>query len=172
MQAAVEITHTLHDILHFVLVLGLDLARLANGNVQGELNGALAAGHPARGRDVGFGQEADPVLAGVGGGEGEAAGVVFALVHDAVVVVEGLVDGDLDLEVVVDRVGVGVGVDDFGFELACSAENELVTSRSCPFSFKFVVALRRSPYLLPGCPWGDPRRSTLVGGHQCRSTGR
>ena len=94
MQAAVEITHTLHDILDLVLVLGLDLARLTNGNVQGELHGALAAGHPARGRDVGFGRKADPVLAGVGGREGEAAGVVFALVHDAVVVIEGLIDGD------------------------------------------------------------------------------
>ena len=66
------------------------------------------------------------MLAGVCGGEGEAAGVIFALVDDAVVIVEGLVDGDLDLEVVVDRVGVGVGVDDLGFELACSRENELV----------------------------------------------
>jgi hypothetical protein len=60
------------------------------------------------------------VLAGVCGGEGEAAGVVFTLVDDAVVIVEGLVDGDLDLEVVVDRVGVGVRVDDLGFEFACS----------------------------------------------------
>lgn len=141
MQAAVKITYTLHDILHFVLVLGLDLARLANGNVQGELDGALAAGHPAGGRDVGFGHKADTVLAGVGRREGEAAGVVFALVDDAVVIVEGLVDGDLDLEVVVDRVGVGVGVDDLGFELACSRENELVNWRSRARTCSFIVAL-------------------------------
>lgn len=126
MQATVKVTYTLHDILNFVLVLCLDLARLANGNVQGELDGALSAGHPAGGRDVGFGHKADTVLAGVGSREGKAAGVVFALVDDSVVIVEGLVDGDLDLQVVVGRVRVGVGVDDLGLELACSRKNKLV----------------------------------------------
>lgn len=154
MQTAIQITHTLDDILHLILILSLDLARLANGNVQVDPDGGLAAGHPARGRDVGFGQEADTVLAGVCGREGEAAGVVFALVNDAVVIVEGLVDGDLDLEVVVDRVGVGVRVDDFGGELACSArKGELVNSHSafvssfsifCVHLMKFIPATRVS----------------------------
>ena len=127
LQTAIQITHTLHDILHLILIFSLDLARLANGHVQGEPDSALAAGHPARGRGVGFGQEADAVLPGVCGGEGEATGVAFAFVDDAVVVVKGLVDGDLDLEVVVDRVDVGVRVDDFGGEFACSTrKSELV----------------------------------------------
>jgi hypothetical protein len=62
------------------------------------------------------------VLAGVGGGESEAAGVVLALVYDAVVIVKGLLHGDLDLEVVVDGEDASVGVDDLGVELACSLE--------------------------------------------------
>lgn len=78
------------------------------------------------------------MLTGVCGGEGEAAGVVFALVDDAVVIVEGLVDGDLDLEVVVGRVGVGVRVDHLSFEFACSSEeNWLVSS----YSFWLLVCI-------------------------------
>lgn len=115
------------------------------------------------------------MLAGVCGGEGEAAGVVFALVDDAVVIVEGLVDGDLDLEVVVDRVGVRVWVDYFGREFTCSeGGGELVKSR--PWNISLIVFSCRFigwfAYLLPGCPWGDPRRSTWFGGHQRKSTRR
>ena len=119
MQPAVQIPDTVYDILHLVLVLGLDLAGLANNEIQVELDGTLGIGQPAASRGFGVGHEADAVLAGVGGREGEAAGVVLALGHDAVVIVEGLLDGDGHLQVVVDRVGVGLGVDDLGFELAC-----------------------------------------------------
>lgn len=175
MQTTIQIAHTLHNILHLILILSLDLARLANGNVERDPDGALAVGHPARSRDVGFGHEADTVLAGVCGGEGEAAGVVFALIDDAVVIVEGLVDGDLDLEVVVDRVGVGVGVDYFGGEFACVGRGcELGNSHFWRISL-FLFGCRFIgwfAYLLPGCPWGDPRRSTLFGGHQRKSTRR
>lgn len=175
MQTTIQIAHTLHNILHLVLILSLDLACLANGNVERDPDSALTVRHPARGRDVGLGHEADTVLAGVCGGEGEAAGVVFALVDDAVVIVEGLVDGDLDLEVVVDRVGVGVGVDYFGGEFACVVGgDELVRSRfeNISLSLSGRRFIEWFAYLLPGCPWGGPRRSTLFGGHQRKSTRR
>lgn len=122
MQSAVQILHTLNDILNLVLVLGLNLARLANGHIQGHPDSTLAVGQPAGCRDLGVGHEADTVLAGVGGGESKAAGVILALVYDAVVIVEGLLHGDLDLQVVVDGEDASVGVDDLGVELACSLE--------------------------------------------------
>ena len=64
------------------------------------------------------GLEADAVLAGVGGAEGELARVGAFGVDDAVVVVEDFVDGDGDGEV-----GVGVESTVLGFEgtiVACS----------------------------------------------------
>lgn len=97
MQPTIQIPNTLHNILHLVLILRLDLARLTNGNIQSHLDRALGTGQPAASGGVRFSREAETVLAGVGGGEGEAAGVVLALGDDAVVVVEGLVDGDKHL---------------------------------------------------------------------------
>lgn len=55
------------------------------------------------------------MLARVGGRESEAAGVGVSAVHDAVVVIEGLVDGDLHSEGGVDGVHVRLEVEDFGF---------------------------------------------------------
>lgn len=106
MQPAVQITNPLHDILHLVLIFGLNLARFANGNIQGHLNGTLGAGEPATGGGVGLSGEADAVLTGISGREGEAAGVVLALRDDAVVVVESLIDGDEHLQARVDGIGV------------------------------------------------------------------
>lgn len=120
MQPAVQITNALHNILHLILVLCLNLARLANGNVQSHPDGALGIGQPAAGGGVGVSREAKTVLAGVGGRESKAAGVALALGYDAVVVVEGLVNGDEHLQVRVDCVAVGVWVDDLSLELACS----------------------------------------------------
>lgn len=59
------------------------------------------------------------MLAGLGGGEGEAAGAAVALGHDPVVIVEDLVDGDEDLQVGVDGIRVRLLVDDFGGEASC-----------------------------------------------------
>ncbi len=59
------------------------------------------------------------MVAGVSGAEGEAAGAGAALRNDAVVVVEGLVDGDGDAEVGVRAEGVGGGVVLVGFVVAC-----------------------------------------------------
>ena len=59
------------------------------------------------------------MIAGVCGGEGEFGGLVFVegrfLGYHAVVVVEGLVDCDGDLEVWCDAEGAGGGVVGFGF---------------------------------------------------------
>jgi len=106
MQPAVQITNPLHDIRHLLLVLRLDLARLANGNVQRHLDGALGARQPAARSGVGFSGEADAVLASIGGREREATGVILALGDNAVVIVKSLLNGDEHLEVRVDGVGV------------------------------------------------------------------
>lgn len=120
MQSAVQITDALHNIFHLILVLRLNLACLANGNIQSHPDGALGIGQPAAGCSVGVSREAKTVLTGVGGRESEAAGVALALGHDAVVVVECLVDGDEHLQVRVDCIAVGVWVDDLSLELPCS----------------------------------------------------
>lgn len=119
MQPAVQIANALHDILHLILVLRLDLARLANGNIQRHPDSALGTGQPAASRGVRVGRETDAVLAGVRSGESKAAGVVLALGDDAVVVVEGLLDANEHLQVLIDRVGVAVGIEDCGFKFAC-----------------------------------------------------
>ena len=56
------------------------------------------------------GREADAVVAGVGGAEGEFAGVRAFGVDDAVVVVEDFVDGYEDAEVGVGGEGIGLGM--------------------------------------------------------------
>lgn len=98
LQARVQVAHLLHRVLDLVLVRRLDLRAVADGHVQLELDPAhLRAGEEeARRRgDVGR-REAQAVVAGVGGREDEFAGGGGALRDDAVVVVEGFVDGDED----------------------------------------------------------------------------
>ena len=71
------------------------MRRLADSHVEFELDAAdLRAGEEVAGGggDV-SGGEAEAVVARVGGGEGEFAGAGAALGDDAVVVVEGFVDG-------------------------------------------------------------------------------
>jgi hypothetical protein len=46
----------------------------------------------------------------------EAARVAVTLGHNAVVVVEGLFDGDEDMHVVVDRVSTGLRIENFGLK--------------------------------------------------------
>ena len=95
LQPAIQVPHLLHNILDLALIRALDLARLADREVQQELDAArrlsvrqqAAVGCGARGR------EAEPVLARVCGREGEAALGGAALRDDAVVVVEDLFDG-------------------------------------------------------------------------------
>lgn len=118
LQPAVQVLHTLNDILHLVLVLGFDLAGLANGNVDGELDSAQGVAQPAGG-GVRLGCEANPVLTGVGSREMEATGVAVTLRNNAVVIVEGLLNGDEHLHVMVDGVGSGLGIDDLALETTC-----------------------------------------------------
>ena len=125
MQTAVQVLHTLYDVLDLVLILSLDLACLANSHVQGHSNGTLAVGQPSSCRDIGVGNETNTVLTSVGGRESETAGMVLTLVHNTVIIVECLLNGDLNLEVVVDGVDTSIGVDDLSVELAClSKERE------------------------------------------------
>lgn len=73
LEPPIQISDLLHDILNFALILALDRACLADRQVQRQLRGAEGLpGEPAGvGRGV-RGREADLVVAGVGGGEGEA----------------------------------------------------------------------------------------------------
>jgi hypothetical protein len=114
-QPAVQVLDTLDNILHLILILGLDLASLANGKVDSDLDGAPGGAQPVGG-SISLGCEADFVLAGVGGREVEAARVAVTLGHNAVVVVEGLFDGDEDMHVVVDRVSTGLRIENFGLK--------------------------------------------------------
>jgi len=121
LQSRIKVLDLLHDILNLALIRTLNRARLPDREVeiQPDAAGRVAAVQPAArggGRRRG---EADLVVAGVGGAEGEAAGAGAALRNDAVVVVEGLVDGDGDAEVGVRAEGVGGGVVLVGFVVAC-----------------------------------------------------
>lgn len=46
----------------------------------------------------------------------EATRVAVALGYNAVIIVEGLLDSDEDLHVVINTVGSGLGIEDFGLE--------------------------------------------------------
>ena len=90
LQAGVEVADALDDVLHLALVGALDLASLADGEVEAQLDAAVGAqdAQPVLAAAVAGGGEAEAVLAGVGGAEGEAARGAAALGDDAVVVVE------------------------------------------------------------------------------------
>jgi hypothetical protein len=49
----------------------------------------------------------------------EATGVAVTLRNNAVVIVEGLLNGDEHLHVMVDGVGSGLGIDDLALETTC-----------------------------------------------------
>ena len=95
LQPAIQVPHLLHNILDLALIRTLDLARLADREVQLELDAAcrLSVRQPAAVGRGARGCEAEPVLARVCGREGEAALGGAALRDDAVVVVEDLLDG-------------------------------------------------------------------------------
>lgn len=89
-QARVEVLDALGDVLQLALVGALDLAGLADGEVEGELDAAVGVGgvEPALAAAVTAGREAEAVVAGLVRGEGEAARRGAALGDDSVVVVE------------------------------------------------------------------------------------
>lgn len=118
LQPAVQVLDTLNDILHLVLIFGFNLAGLADGDVDSKLDSTQGVAQPAGG-GVRLGGEANPVLTGVGSREVEATGVAVTLGNNAVVIVEGLLNGDEHLHVVVDGVGPGLGIDDLALETTC-----------------------------------------------------
>lgn len=127
LQPAVQILHFLYQGRDLVLVGAFNLARLANGHVEGELDGAVdvAAQPPAPALYV-LRRDADAVLARVGGAEGEAARVCAALGYDAVVVVKGFLDRHKDTDVGFGLVGLGGRVEDFGVVVAWQGGGGLV----------------------------------------------
>lgn len=86
----VKVLDTRGQVLELVLVGALDLVGLANDHVERQLDAAvgLVGCPPRRAARGGRRREADLVLAGLGGGEGEAAGGGAALGDHAVFVVE------------------------------------------------------------------------------------
>jgi hypothetical protein len=96
LQPGVEVLDARGNVLELVLVGGLDLGRVADGEVEGEADAAVLGvlAEPAGAARGGRGGEAEHVVAGVGGGEGELAGGAAALGDDAVVVVEEFLGGE------------------------------------------------------------------------------
>lgn len=134
-QPAVQILDTLNNVLHLILVFSLDLAGLTNGKVDGEFDGAPGVAQPA-GDSISLGCEANSVLAGIRRREVEAARVAITFGHNAVVIVEGLLNGNEHLQVVVDRVITGLRIEDFGLEATyySSKNRNLAFIRSCRHS--------------------------------------
>jgi len=98
LQARVDVPHFGHHLAHLPFIAALDGRGLADGHVELEFDAAHAAAgeeEPGGRGDVGRG-EAEAVVARVRGREGEFACAGAALRDDAVVVVEGFVDGDVD----------------------------------------------------------------------------
>jgi hypothetical protein len=95
LQAGVQVADLLDHVLDLVLVRALDLGGVADGHVELEFDAAdlRAVEEEARGCGHVGGREAEAVVAGVGGCEDEFAARGGALGDDAVVVVEGFVDG-------------------------------------------------------------------------------
>ena len=98
------------NLAHLSLIRTLNSARLPNRDIQRQLHHArpLPAAKPSP-SGVG-GREADAVVAGVGGAEGELARMGSFGVDNAVVVVEDFVDGYEDAEVGVGSEGGGLGM--------------------------------------------------------------
>jgi len=98
LQARVQVADLLDHVLDLVLVRALDLGGVADGHVEFEFDAAdlRAVEEEARGCGHVGGREAEAVVAGVGGREDKFAAGGGALGHDAVVIVEGFVDGDED----------------------------------------------------------------------------
>jgi hypothetical protein len=121
--------HLLHQRLHLILVCALNLARLANRQVQRKLDSAMDAGaQPAAARRHVLRRHADAVLARVRGAESEAALRGAALRNDAVVVVKGFFDGDEDADVAGGLVGFGLVGPGFGVVVAW------ISSAYCEFT--------------------------------------
>jgi hypothetical protein len=76
LQARVQVLDALRDVLKLALITALDLARLADGKIQSQLDAAVRGGcaQPVLAPAVAARCEADAVIAGLVCREGEAAG--------------------------------------------------------------------------------------------------
>lgn len=111
LQSSIQILNLAHNILHLPLILTFNLARLPDRHVEIDANAAgRSTVQPPASGNMRVRGETDLVQARVGGGKSEAAGVTVALVDDAVVVVEGFVDGDLHAQAGIGAVHVCLGV--------------------------------------------------------------
>jgi len=90
LQPRVEVLDPLGDVLQLALVRALDLARLADRQVQGQLDAAVLVRcvQPRLSPAVAARRETDPVVAGLVSREREAAGRGTALRYDSVIVVK------------------------------------------------------------------------------------
>lgn len=93
-KAVVKVLDTGGDILELALVRALNLAALADGEVQRQTNATVVGvlREPAGAARGGGWGEAEHVVTGIGSREGEAARRRAALGDDAVVVVEGFLE--------------------------------------------------------------------------------
>jgi len=120
LQPAVQVPDLLRQIIELGLVRALDLG-LADGQVQREFHARVdATAEPCAALLDILGHDAKPMLAAVGSAEGELASAGTALGDDAVVVVEGLLDGDEDADVGLGDVVLCGVVPDFGVVVACA----------------------------------------------------
>lgn len=110
-----HLLQTGNDALHLLLVLGVEQRSLAKAHVEGNLH--PAALEPAS--VLGGGSETDLVLSVIGGDVVDVAGHFSAVVSHHVVVVEGLLNGGQDGEVVGLGPVAGVGLELPGVVLAC-----------------------------------------------------
>jgi hypothetical protein len=126
LQSAIQVHHLLHNIINLGLVRALDLARLANCQIQKELDGAMnaAAIQPAAPLYI-LGREAEPVLAGVGSGEGETTLAGAPLGDDSVVAVEDFLDCDEDTHVGFGCEAIYLFVPNLGIIMAYQGEIQL-----------------------------------------------
>jgi len=111
LQPPIQIPHLLSNLAHLPLIRTLNRACLSDGQIhrQFDLPLPLPTAQPAAGGVAG-GREADAVVAGVCGAEGEFSGMGASGIHDAVVVVEDFVDSDGYGHLRVLDVVVGLGV--------------------------------------------------------------
>ena len=129
LQPPIQIPHLLHNIVQFPLIRALNITRLSNRQIQRKLNrAALSTRHSTAQPAAGGGarrRETDAVVAGVSGGEGEAAFGGAALGDDAVVGVEGFVDSDGDGDGGGGDVGLGCRIVLVGFVVAWQGRGRL-----------------------------------------------
>jgi hypothetical protein len=130
----IQVANPLHNIVNLALIRALNLARLPNRHIQRKLHSPVytTSTQPAATAAALYvlGRHAEPMLAAVGGGEGEAAAVGTALGDDAVVVVKGLFYGYEDASVGFGYVVFCGVVPDFGVVVAWMKRLAIADSKS------------------------------------------